>query len=143
MAKSPVPGPLSRGFNRRKFLAASAAGIAVSRLGLARDAWAQGIDPQRWTPEYITSIAGTTEVDTAAECYRIVPRDYRGRLTYWYVGPNEASPRLEHEIYAQFFAAFAQAYPNITLNAQNIDYNQMLNKARTAASPLVAFESLT
>jgi len=83
-----------RGLNRRCFLAASAAGFAITRLGYPRDAIAQGVDPQRWTPDYIRSIAGTLEVDTAAECYRVVPRDYRGRLTYWYVGPNEASPRL-------------------------------------------------
>lgn len=142
MAKLPGKGPFSRGLDRRNFLAASAAGIAISSLGRPRDAIAQGIDPQRWTPEYITSIAGTIEVDTAAECYRVVPRDYRGRVSYWYVGPNEASPRLEHEIYAQFFAAFQAAYPNITLTAQNADYNQLLNRLRTAAlgnaAPMVA-----
>lgn len=131
-----------RGLNRRGFLAASAAGLAITRLGRPRDAIAQGIDPQRWTPDYIRSIAGTIEVDTAAESYRVVPRDYRGRLTYWYVGPNEASPRLEHEIYAQFFQAFQAAYPNIQLTAQNIDYNQLLQKVRTSAlghaAPMVA-----
>ena len=88
---------------------------------------------QEWTPDYIKSVAGTLEVDTAAECAKVVPLDYAGNLTYWYVGPNEASPDLEHELYGQFWEAFAATYPNITVVAQNLGYNDMLNKIRTAA----------
>lgn len=144
MAKKPTQDQIVRRIGRRKFLSYSAGAVAISTLGSPRASNAQqtGVDAQTWTPEYITRIAGTLEVDTAAECYRVVPRDYRGRVSYWYVGPNEASPRIEHEIYNQFFAAFQAAYPNITVDKQNIDYNQMLNKARTAslgnAAPMVA-----
>jgi len=63
-------------------------------------------------------------------------------LTYWYFGPNQASPRIEHEIHDQFWAAFAKTYPNITVDRQSLDYNDMLNKLRTAAlgnaAPMVA-----
>ncbi|MSU88473.1 extracellular solute-binding protein [Rhodobacteraceae bacterium 2CG4] len=92
-----------------------------------------GIDPETWTPEHVRSIAGKTTVDTAAECSKIVPLDYEGELDYWYVGPNEASPQLEHEMYEEFWAALAETYPNIEINAQNLGYNDMLNKLRTAA----------
>ena len=88
--------------NRRKLLGYSAAvGVAAGFRG-PLSAWAQesplGVNADEWTPEYITSIAGTLEVDTAAECAKVVPLDYKGRLTYWWVGPNEASPQIDHEI---------------------------------------------
>jgi multiple sugar transport system substrate-binding protein len=95
--------PLSRAIDRRDFIA-GAAGLAA--VGFASRALAQtslaGIDASKWTPEYITSIAGTATYDTAAECAKVVPLNYAGRLTYWYVGPNQASPQIEHEIDAQF-----------------------------------------
>ena len=101
-----------------------------------------GIDPETWTAEYVTSIAGTETVDTAAECSQVTPLDYEGKVSYWYYGPTEASPELEHEMYDAFFAAFAETYPNIELDAQNIGYNDLLNKLRTAAlgnaAPMVA-----
>ena len=60
--------------NRRTFLA-GAAGAAVASL--AGHALAQGsktgIDAATWTPQYISSIAGTAEYDTAAECARVTP----------------------------------------------------------------------
>jgi multiple sugar transport system substrate-binding protein len=130
--------------DRRRFLGyAAGAGALAAGLGplraLAQDT---GIDIANWTPDYISSIAGTIEVDTAAECAKVVPLDYKGRLTYWWVGPNEASPRIDHEVNDQFWAAFAKTYPNITVEKQNLDYNQMLNKLRAAAlgnaAPMVA-----
>ena len=45
---------------------------------------------RKWSPEYIRSIAGTDEVDTAAECAKVVPLDYKGRVTYWCTGPTDA-----------------------------------------------------
>ena len=62
-----------------------------------------------------------------------MPLNYSGRLTYWYFGPNQASPQIEHEMDAAFWKAFGTTYPNIKVTAQNIDYNQMLDKLRTAA----------
>ena len=123
--------------NRRRLLGYSAAaGLAAGFRG-PLSAWAQenplGVDADGWTPDYIRSIAGTLEVDTAAECAKVVPLDYSGGLTYWYVGPNEASPEQDHEIYAAFWKAFAETYPNIKVEAQSLNYNDMLNKIRTAA----------
>ena len=126
--------------NRRSLLA------GVASLAIAGGAQAQGsktgIDAATWTPEYIASIAGTAEFDTAAECARVVPLDYSGRLTYWYFGPNQASPQIEHEIEAQFWAAFAKTYPNIKVSKLSLDYNSMLDKLRAAslgkAAPMVA-----
>ena len=118
----------------RRQLLGTAAGAGLLAAGLGAPAAAQApLDTANWTPDYISSIAGTIEVDTAAECAKVVPLDYKGRLTYWWVGPNEASPAIEKEIDAQFWAAFAKTYPNITVEKQNLDYNQMLNKTRTAA----------
>ena len=126
---------------RRELLiggAGLAAGAATPAFGQAQS----GIDAAAWSPEYVRKIAGTLEVDTAAECAKVVPLSHRGHLTYWYVGPNDASPRLDHEIDAQFWAAFAKTYPNITIDKQSLDYNSILDKVRTAAlgkaAPMVA-----
>ena len=72
---------------RRGFIGAASAGLLVPP---AIAAVGGGIDPADWTPDYVRSIAGTVQVDTAAECDRVVKLNYTGRLTYWYVGPNEA-----------------------------------------------------
>jgi multiple sugar transport system substrate-binding protein len=125
----------------RRALLGSAGALALGLSG-ARAAQETGLDTSNWTPDYITGIAGTLQVDTAAECAKVVPLDTKGRVTYWYVGPNEASPQLDKDIDAQFWAAFAKTYPNITVVKQNLDYNQMLDKLRTAAlgnaAPMVA-----
>ena len=70
--------------NRRRFLVhGAAAGAAValgpSALTLAQDT----IDTTEWTPETIVANAGTLEVDTAAECAKVVPLDYEGEVSYW------------------------------------------------------------
>ena len=123
--------------NNRRRRQSACIGLASATLVFVSVASAQetktGIDPETWTPEYVQSIAGTLEVDTAAECGKVIPLDYTGKVTYWYVGPTEANPQLEHEMYKQFFDAFAQTYPNIELDAQSLGYNDMLNKIRTAA----------
>lgn len=134
--------------DRRRFLnlAAGAAAAAGTTGILLPGALAQGsktgVDAATWTPDHIRSIAGTIESDTAAECAKVVPLNYSGRLSYWYVGPNEANPQIEHDIDAEFWAAFSKTYPNIKVERQNLNYNQMLNKARTAAlgraAPMVA-----
>ena len=130
--------------DRRRFLTTTAAAaIAAATTGVA---FAQGsktgVDITTWTPQYITSIAGTQDFDTAAECYKIVPKDYAGRVTYWYSGPNAAWPQIEHQIDAEFWDAFSKTYPNIKVMKQNLDYNEMLNKLRTSAlgkaAPMVA-----
>jgi multiple sugar transport system substrate-binding protein len=139
-------GPFSHALNRRRLLQYSAGiGLAVGLAGggeACADENRTGVDAATWTPDYIDSIAGTLEVDTAAECAKVVPLDYKGRLSYWWVGPNQASPQIEHKINDEFWAAFARTYPNIEVDKQNLDYNQMLDKARTAslgnAAPMVA-----
>ncbi len=73
---------------RRQFLAGAATALTAGAwLLTSAAAGAQsatmGIDPAKWTPEYVASIAGTIEVDTAAECAKVVPLDYKGKLSYW------------------------------------------------------------
>ena len=132
---------VSGGVDRRSFVAAGLAAAVVPGVARAQVTTA-GVDMAQWTPEYISGLAGTAEYDTAAECARVVPLDTAGRLSYWYVGPNQASPQIEHDIDAEFWAAFAKTYPNIKVTKQNLDYNEMLNKSRTAAlgkaAPMVA-----
>ena len=91
------------------------------------------LDLSNWTPDSIAAIAGTLDVDTAAECARVVPLNTKGRVSYWYVGPNQASSEIERRMDAAFWDAFRKTYPNITVDIQNLDYNDMLNKVRTAA----------
>ena len=116
---------------------------AVTAAALANPlpAFAQSVDLSQWSPEYVRSIAGTETYDTAADCGAVVPLDYTGRLTYWWTGPNEASPQIERDINDEFWAAWKATYPNIETDAQNIDYNQLLDKLRTAllgnAGPMV------
>lgn len=145
MTQSQISGHKARGTLRRRLVACSA-GIAItaSSLGATGIALAQddAVDITQWTPEYIASIAGTETVNTEEECYATIPADYDGNLTFWFVGPNEASPERDHVLWADFFEAFGAAYPNIELETQNLDYNQMLDKARTAslgrAAPMAA-----
>ena len=140
----PTGNPAAADISRRALLAY--AGAAGASLVLPARALAQasktGVDIANWTPQYIAGIAGTQDYDTAAECYRVVPKDTAGRLTYWYFGPNQASPQIEHQIDAEFWEAFSKTYPNIKVTKQNLDYNEMLNKLRTAAlgkaAPMVA-----
>ncbi len=127
---------------RRTLLAGSAAAATAAALPAGAQAPSTSIDATRWSPDYVRSIVGTLDVDTAAECAKIVPLNHTGKVTYWYVGPNEASPRLDHEIDTQFFAAFSRTYPNITIEKQSFTYNDLLDKIRTAAlgksAPMVA-----
>jgi multiple sugar transport system substrate-binding protein len=130
--------------HRRRFISsvAAIALVSASFAGTA-PAFAQdsGIDLSKWSPEYVRSIAGTEEVDTAADCAKVVPLDYKGRLSVWWTGPNEASPDIERRINDEFWAAWKETYPNIETDAQNIDYNVLLDKLRTAllgnAGPMV------
>ena len=131
------------GLSRRDVLAAGAGLVGSSLIpGHSFGQTGAPVDLANWSPEYVRKIAGTLEVDTAADCAKIVPLDYRGHITYWYVGPTEASPRIDHEIDAQFWAAFAKTYPNITVEKQSFNYNDILDKLRTAAlgnsAPMVA-----
>lgn len=130
----------TRWLNRRQLLAYSVTAALTVPL-LSGTAYAQSVDLSQWSPDYIRSIAGTEEVDTAAHCASVVPLDYKGRLTYWGTGPTEASPQIERDIYAEFWAAWKATYPNIETDAQNIDYNTLLDKVRTAllgnAGPMV------
>ncbi|MHA3977475.1 extracellular solute-binding protein [Halovulum sp. GXIMD14794] len=120
--------------------------LTSSALVLPGSAVAQGtktgVDPETWTPEHVMSIAGTETVDTAAECSQIVPLDYEGNVSYWYYGTTEASPEIDRQMERAFFEAFSETYPNIEVDAQNINYNDLLNKLRTAAlgnaAPMVA-----
>ncbi|MGL6208869.1 MAG: ABC transporter substrate-binding protein [Paracoccaceae bacterium] len=114
---------------------------AIGLAGAPIAASAQSVDLSQWSPEYIRSIAGTATFDTAAECAKQVPLDYTGRISVWWTGPNDASPQIERDINDQFWAAWAATYPNIATDAQNVDYNTLLDKLRTSllgnAGPMV------
>ncbi len=90
------------------------------------------VDLSQWSPEYVRSIAGTEEFDTAEACSKVTPLDYEGRLTFWYQGVFEGDPDLLREYYADFFEAFRETYPNIELEEQALTYNDLLDKFRTA-----------
>ena len=128
----------------RKYLNYSLAAVLVAAgLPGPLPAFAAGepIDLSKWSPEYVKSIAGTEEFDTAAECSKVVPLDYKGRLTYWYTGPSDAEPEITKQMDKEFWAAWKATYPNIETDAQNINYNDLLDKFRTAllgnAGPMV------
>ncbi|HWV36474.1 MAG TPA: extracellular solute-binding protein [Thermomicrobiales bacterium] len=131
---------------RRRLLqagvSAAALGTFIARnpgIAFAQDASDKtGVDPAKWSPEEIAKIAGTIEVDTAAEVAKIVPLDYSGKTSYWWVGPTEATSDIEKKIDGEFWDAWAKTYPNIPLklgdNLQNVGYNDLLDKVRTAAT---------
>ena len=124
----------------RQILTSSVAlGMIASLMSTA--VHAQSVDLSKWSPEYVRSIAGTEKVDTAADCAKVVPLDYAGRVSVWWTGPNDASPDIDRKVHEDFWAAFQKTYPNIKLDYQNIDYNQLLDKLRTAtlgnAAPMV------
>jgi multiple sugar transport system substrate-binding protein len=129
--------------HRRTFLrhGVAAAMTAAMLATTAYGSYAQTIDLSKWSPDYVRSIAGTQEFDTAADCAKVTPLDYKGRLTYWWTGPNDASPDIERKINDDFWAAWKATYPNIETDAQNIDYNVLLDKLRTTllgnAGPMV------
>lgn len=132
-----------RELSRRRFLvhgaaAGSALALGPRALTLAQDT----IDTTNWTPETIVAQAGTLEVDTAAEVAKVVPLDYEGEVSYWYVGPSDAEPQITKDIDKQFWEAFAATYPNIKVNVTSLTYNDMLDQLRTAAlgnaAPMVA-----
>ena len=99
------------------------------------------VDLSKWSPEYVRSIAGTETFDTAAECGKVTPLDYKGKLTFWYQGAFEGDPDLLRQYYKDFFVAFRKTYPNIDLQDQALTYNDLLDKFRTAlagnAGPMV------
>ena len=67
--------PTPRHMDRRTLLGSAAAGVLAASLG-GHDAKAAigGEDEiAHWTPDYVNTIAGTVEVDTAAECAKVVP----------------------------------------------------------------------
>lgn len=101
----------------------------------------QSVDLSQWSPEYVRSIAGTEEYDTAELCGAVTPLDYTGKLTFWYQGVFEGDPDLLRQYYKDFFEAFRATYPNIDLQEQALTYNDLLDKFRTAllgnAGPMV------
>jgi multiple sugar transport system substrate-binding protein len=146
MARSHSRDHWSKSFDRRKLLGyGAAAGLGAAALrfdGLLAQSSDTGVDPDIWTPEYITSQAGTLEVDTAAEVGAVVPLDYSGKVTYWYAFVPANEPAITLEMDEAFWAAFNETYPNIEVEFTRLDYNDMLDKIRTAAlgnaAPMVA-----
>jgi len=126
--------------NRRSLLGGAfglAGAAAFGRSALAQDATAvakTGVDPNKWNIETINALAGTITVDTQAEMHALVPDSASGDLSFWNVGPVESSPQIAKDYYQQFQDTFKQYYPNINLDIQNVDYNDLLDKLRTSAA---------
>jgi multiple sugar transport system substrate-binding protein len=142
MQESHRHGALSRLIPRRKFLSCSAVAALVASGALGpQSASGAGVDLSKWSPEYVRSIAGTEEVDTAGDCSKVVPLDYKGRVSYWYTAPTDAEPEISHRMDREFWEAFKATYPNIETEVTAIDYNTLLDKFRTAllgnAGPMV------
>lgn len=143
MSSSRFHSFFDRSLTRRTAVGAglgAAAMIGTGRgIAFGQDASSKtGVDPTKWSPEEITKMAGTLEVDTAADLAKLVPLDYAGETSYWYVGPTEATTQLELDIHDQFWSTWATTYPNIPLvsgeSALNVGYNDLLDKVRTAAT---------
>jgi multiple sugar transport system substrate-binding protein len=120
---------------RLKLGRAVAHGALVSTLAVSlmtSSVLGQSVDVSKWSPEYVRSIAGTETFDTVGHCNSVTPTDYKGKLTFWYQAILEADPKIMHQNYADFFAAFKATYPNIELDAQGIAYNDLLDKFRTS-----------
>jgi multiple sugar transport system substrate-binding protein len=125
--------PLDRRALLRFGAAAGLTAAGLTRSGALAQSENTGVDPATWTPENIRAQAGTIEVNTAEDVAKVVPLDHAGKISFWYVGPTEATTELEKQIDADFWTAFKTTYPNIQIDIQNLDYNQMLDKVRTAA----------
>lgn len=121
---------------------AAASGLHLGMVGAQEQAEKTGVDPDQWTPEYIQEIAGTYEPDTQAAVAEVTPLDHEGQFDFWYVGPNETTPQIQAEKEEEFWNAWEETYPNIPMvdgeNVLNIGYNDLLDKARTAASGAAA-----
>ena len=64
-----------------------------------------------------------------------MPETTEGTIQYWNVGPNRGRARRSPRTSTRsFWTRFARYYPNITLDNQNVDYNDLLDKIRTAAA---------
>jgi multiple sugar transport system substrate-binding protein len=125
----PTPAPTSASSGAAPAAAPTAGPTAETRTG---------ITSAEWNPDTIRAQAGTLHPDTKADVAEITPLDYKGQISYWYVGPNQASPEIEVQLDKQLWDAWNQTYPGIPLNpgdnVQNLDYNQMLDKVRTSAA---------
>jgi multiple sugar transport system substrate-binding protein len=117
---------------------APAASAAAASTAGPTAATRTGISTDEWNPTTIRAQAGTLKVDTKGDVAKIAPLDYKASLSYWYVGPNQASPQIEVDNDKALWDAWNATYPNIPLvvgdAVQNLDYNQMLDKIRTAAA---------
>ena len=126
--------------SRRTLLGGAAGLVGATVLGksaLAQDATAvakTGVDPNKWNIDTINALAGTITVDTAAELHAIVPDTASGDVAFWNNGPVESTPQVQKDLYDQFGEALKTYWPSLNIDRQNIDYNDLLDKARTAAA---------
>jgi multiple sugar transport system substrate-binding protein len=123
-------------------LAAAATGLKLGAVAAQGESDKTGIDPAEWTPEHIREIAGTYTPDTKADVEKVTPLDYEGKFDYWYVGPDQTTPEIQKQKETEFWTAWGETYPKIPMkdgdNVLNIGYNDLLDKARTAATGAAA-----
>src|SRR5207253_3189877 len=137
-AQQAAPPPAATSAPAAATSAPGAAAPAAAPTAGPTAATRTGISTAEWNPDTIRAQAGTLKVDTKADVAKVAPLDYKGQTSYWYVGPNQASPQIEVDNDAKLWDAWKQTYPGIPMtvgdNVQNLDYNQMLDKLRTAAA---------
>ena len=126
--------------NRRRLLGflsgAVAAGIITRSQAYAyfQDASEKtGVTPDEWNTRRSTPWPAPSRLTPRASCTPLF-RSTEGALSFWNVGPTESSPDIAKTLYQEFLDAFALYYPNITLDNQNVNYNDLLDKVRTAAA---------
>ena len=100
---------------------------------------ASKLTPDNWNPDVLRRLAGTLkEVDTKAAVAKVMPLDSKYKLNYWYAGPTQATPDIDKQADKAFWDAWNAMVPGVTMTVgdtvQNLDYNQMLDKLRTAAA---------
>ena len=97
-----------------------------------------GITAAEWNPTTIRAQAGTLKVDTKADVAKIAPLDYKGQAELLVRRPEPGLAADRSRQRQSCGMPGSATYPNIPLtmgdNVQNLDYNQMLDKLRTAAA---------
>ena len=116
--------------------------VLSSPMAMAQGA-KTGIDPETWTPEYINSIAGTDEVDTAGRVRQGRAARLQGPPHLLVRRPERGRPRAAPQDRRRVLGGLRRDLPEHRRSRmQNLSYNDMLDKLRTAAlgdaAPMVA-----
>ncbi len=117
---------------------AAAAGSSPVAGGTPNANTRTGITAAEWNPESIRANAGTLKIDTKAEVAKLAPLDTKGKLSFWFTGSDATTPPKGLELEKLFFDTWNATYPGVSLKigdqVQNISYNELIDKLRTATA---------